>query len=61
MKVFSILGALVFLVVAVAHAYRLYAGMSVDVGGHIIPMSVSWLGAGVAAILGLGLFYESRR
>jgi hypothetical protein len=61
MKFFSLLGALVFLVVAAAHTYRLYTGMSVSIGGHLIPMSVSWWGGGVAAVLGLGLIFESRR
>jgi hypothetical protein len=61
MKIFTFLGALVFLIVAAAHAYRLYTGMSVSVGGHIIPMSLSWWGGGIAALLGLGLLFESRR
>ena len=61
MKIFTLLGALVFLVVAAAHAYRLYTGMSVTVGGHVIPMSLSIWGGAVAAILGFGLLFEARR
>ena len=61
MKFFTFAGALVFLVVAAAHAYRIYTGMSVTVGGHIISMSVSWVGGVVALGLGLGLLFEARR
>ena len=61
MKIFTLLGALVFLAVAAAHAYRIYDGMSVVAGGHVIPMSVSWVGAAVAAILGVGMLAEARR
>ena len=61
MKFFTLVGALIFLIVAAAHAYRLYTGMSVTVGGHVIAMSVSIWGAAVAAILGFGLLFEARR
>jgi hypothetical protein len=61
MKVFVVLGALIFLVVAAAHAYRLYSHLSVVVGDHVIPMWVSWPGAIVTALLGVALLLESRR
>jgi hypothetical protein len=61
MKIFTLFGALIFLVVAAAHAYRLYTGMAVAVGGHVVPMSASWAGAAVAAILGIGMLVEARR
>ena len=61
MKFFTLVGALVFLVVAAAHAYRLYTGMSVVVGGHVVSMMVSWVGGVVALVLGLGLLFEARR
>ena len=51
-KPFTIIGAIVLLVVAAAHAYRLYAGLPVVVGGHDIPMDASWIAAAVAALLG---------
>lgn len=60
-KPFTTLGAIVFLVVAAAHAYRIYSGMAVVVGGHEISMMASWAGAAVAAVLGLMLLVESRR
>jgi hypothetical protein len=60
-KPFTTIGAIVFLAVAVAHAYRIYAGLSVVVGSHDIPMMASWAGAAVSALLAAGLFAESRR
>ena len=60
-KPFTIIGAIVFLLVAAAHAYRIYAGLAVTVGPHDIPMVASWIGAAVAALLGIMLLVESRR
>lgn len=59
-KVFTFIGALVFLVVAGAHLYRLYAGLDVVIGGYGIPMWVSYVGAGVTGFLGVMLLAESR-
>lgn len=59
-KVFTFIGALVFLVVSGAHLYRLYAGLDVTIGGYDIPMWVSYVGASVAALLGVMLLAESR-
>ena len=61
MKPFTVISALVFFVVAAAHAYRVYTGMAVTVGGHDVSMMVSWVGAAVAALLGIMLLAESRR
>ena len=60
-KPFTIIGAIVLLVVAAAHAYRLYAGLAVTVGGHDIPMDASWIATAVAALLGIMMLVESRR
>jgi high-affinity Fe2+/Pb2+ permease len=60
-KPFTMIGAIIFLIVALAHAYRIYAGWSVVVGGHEIPVMASWAGAAVSALLAYGLFTESRR
>jgi hypothetical protein len=60
-KPFTYIAALLLLVVAAAHAYRLYAGLSIVVGAHDIPLWVSWPGAIVPALLGLMLFAEARR
>jgi hypothetical protein len=61
MKPFTTIAALVFFVVAAAHAYRIYAGLAVHVGGHDVPMTLSWVGAVVSALLGIMLLAESRR
>jgi hypothetical protein len=61
MKPFTLIAAIVFLAVAALHVYRIYAGLTVVVGGHEISMMASWIGAGVAAVLGIMLFMEARR
>ena len=55
-----VLSALLFLLIAAAHAYRAYAGIPVLVGpmaGHAVayalPIMASWICAGVTALLGL--------
>lgn len=60
-KPFTIIGAFVFLIVAGAHLYRLYAGLPIMIGSHDIPMWASYIGAGGAALLGIMLLAESRR
>ena len=61
MKVFTIISAVVFLLIAAAHAYRAYAGLDVVVAGHVIPVLASWICAGVTAFLGIMLFVELPR
>ena len=61
-KTFTLLAAIVFLAVAAAHAYRIYAGLSVTVVGHYdVPMWVSWAGVAVPAVLAVLLLSERRR
>jgi hypothetical protein len=60
-KPFTIIAAIIFLLVAAAHAYRAYAGLAVVVGGHEIPVMASWIAAGVSAVIGLMLFREGGR
>jgi len=55
------LAAVIFLLVAVAHAYRLYAGWSVVIHGHDVPMWVSWPGMLIPGFLAFVLFSEARR
>ncbi len=58
MKPFTIIAALLLLVIAAAHAYRAYAGLPVVVDNIQIPIMASWVCAGVTAILGIMLFVE---
>jgi len=60
-KPFTHIAALLLLVVAAAHVYRLYAGLAVVAGSHDIPLWVSWPGAAVAGLLAIMLFVEARR
>lgn len=60
-KPFSHIAALVLLIVAVAHVYRLYADFTVVVAGHDIPLWVSWPAVIVAAILAIMVFREAQR
>lgn len=56
-----LLSALVFVLIAVAHVYRAYAGIEVVVAGHAMPMVCSWAAAAVTAILALGLLIFARK
>ncbi len=58
MKPFTVIAALLLLVVAAAHAYRAYAGLDLVVASHVIPVWVSWACAAVTAFLGIMLFVE---
>jgi hypothetical protein len=60
-KPFTTIGAIVFLIVAAVHAYRIYADVPVTFGVHDIPMMASWIAAAVSALLGIMLLVESRR
>jgi hypothetical protein len=55
------IAALIFLVMALIHAYRLMTHFQVVFGSHVIPMWVSWLGIIVPGILALMLFREAKR
>ncbi|MGN6150070.1 MAG: hypothetical protein ACTHPD_16160 [Rhizomicrobium sp.] len=61
MKPFTMLAALLFLVVAAVHAYRVYAGWTIVVGPYDIPMWVSYGGVIVPLILSFMLFREAGR
>lgn len=58
---FTTIAALIFTIIAVLHAYRLFTHFQVVLGSHTIPGWVSYLGVLIPAILAYGLFRESRR
>jgi lipopolysaccharide export LptBFGC system permease protein LptF len=61
-KPFTIIAALVLLLAAAAHAYRLYTGaITVTIAGQALPMWASWPAAVIAAILGLMVLVEARK
>jgi hypothetical protein len=55
------IAAIIFLAMAVLHAYRLVTHFQIVLGSHVIPMSVSWLGIVIPGLLGVMLFREARR
>jgi hypothetical protein len=60
MKTFTKIGAGVFTLIALLHAWRLVKGLEVQVDGVIVPMWVSYIFVIVAAIMAWGLWKESR-
>lgn len=48
---FSFIAGLVFLLVAIAHLWRIVEGWDVMVYGNLVPMWASWVSMFVAAIL----------
>ena len=61
MKVFTLMAAVIFGLIAALHAYRLVTHFQVVLGSHTIAQEISWIGVIVAAVLSYGLFRESRR
>ncbi len=61
MKPFSLLAGLLLVLVAAAHAWRLYTGMPIELNGEAVPAWVSWVGLAVPGIIGLMTIAESRR
>jgi hypothetical protein len=60
-KPVTVIAAIIFLIMAVVHAYRLARHFPINVGSHPIPMWVSWAGLIIPLLLAWGLWRESRR
>lgn len=60
-KPVTILAAIIFVIVALAHAIRLVRHFTLHIGSHEIPMWVSWAGLIIPLLLAWGLLRESRR
>jgi len=59
---FSLVATVVFLVVGLMHALRLFFGWHVELNGWIVPMWVSWVGLVIGLYLaseGIGLARKS--
>ena len=50
---FIALSTLIFIVVALAHAWRLYRHWPLQLGSHAIPIEASWIGLVIAAVLSI--------
>jgi len=61
MKLFTMISAVIFAVMAVAHVLRLIFGWVVMVDGITVPIWVSAAAALITAGLSLMLFLEARR
>ena len=60
-KPFTLLAAVIFLLMALIHVYRvLFAHFQVVLGSHAIPELISLVAIVVAGLLSLMLFRESR-
>ena len=55
---YAVVSALIFAVVAIAHLVRILRGWAVHVGPHAVPMSVSWIGLVIAALLAIWGFMQ---
>jgi len=58
---FTLIAAIIFAVMAVAHAYRMLTHFQVIVGSHMIGQGLSWVAVILTAVLSYGLFREARR
>jgi hypothetical protein len=57
---FTLIAAIVFGLMALAHAYRLITHFQIVVGTHAIPMAASWIALAVTGLLAAMLYKESR-
>lgn len=61
-KTFSLIATVIFLVVGLMHALRLFLGWHIELNGWSVPMWVSWIGLVVGLYLaseGIGLARKS--
>ena len=61
MRPFTTISAIIFALMAIAHAYRLATGFTINVAGTEIGQGISWVALIVTAVLSYGLFREARR
>jgi hypothetical protein len=55
---YAAVSALVFAVVAIAHLVRIVRGWTVHIGPYSAPMSLSWIGLVIAALLSIWGFMQ---
>ena len=58
---FTLVAAIIFALIAMAHVYRVMTGFQLIVGTHTLAPAVSWAGMVIAAVLSFGLFREAMR
>jgi len=57
----TLIAAIIFAVMTLAHIYRLMTHFQIVVGSHVIPESASYAAIVVTGALAIGLFREARR
>jgi hypothetical protein len=55
---YAVVSALIFAIVAVAHAIRLVNRWAVQLGPYSVPVSVSWIGLVIAALISVWGFAQ---
>ena len=50
-RTFSLVTAMLFLLIALLHAVRLLRGWQITIEGAVVPLWVSWIGLAIAAYL----------
>jgi hypothetical protein len=55
---YAAVSALIFAAVAIGHLIRLIRSWAVHIGPYSVPMSLSWIGLAVAAVLAIWGFTQ---
>ena len=55
---YAAVSALIFAVVAIAHLIRILRGWAAHIGPYSVPMSLSWVGLVIAALLAIWGFMQ---
>jgi hypothetical protein len=55
---YAAVSALIFAVVAIGHLIRILNGWAAHIGPYSVPMSLSWLGLAIAALLAIWGFMQ---
>lgn len=57
-KYYAAVSALIFAAVAIAHLVRILRSWALHIGPHSVPMSLSWIGLVIAALLAIWGFTQ---
>ena len=60
-RIFSLVTAVLFFLIALLHAVRLLRGWQVIIEGAVVPMWISWMGLAIAAYLAYQGFRLARK
>jgi hypothetical protein len=55
---YAAVSTLIFAAVAIAHLIRVMRGWAVHIGPYSVPMSLSWIGLAIAALLAIWGFMQ---